>query len=168
MVTLTRSAPNLFVIAAAMERAFGRYPHPPQWTMLTFTLLLAAAEANARDETEPFENENGTLGDMAVTGRQLIVGARRDTPRRKTGSSLAPAPTRRNRARFNVDVMLSSCFLLRRSSSLRRSTGFATTTPISPLEPTTSLETTYGHFERRLKAFRAHHAKPLTLAEKGA
>lgn len=42
------------------------------------------------------------------------------------------------------------------------------TTPIAPLEPTTSLETTYGHFERRLKAFRAHHAKPLTLAEKGA
>jgi hypothetical protein len=134
--------------------------------MLTFTLLTAAV-ANAREETEPpkFENGNAAVGDIAATGRQLIVGARRDTPRRTTGSSLTAPPTRRNRVK--VDVMLSS-LLLRRSSSLRRHRGFATTTPISPLEPETSLETTYGQFALRLKAFRAHHAKPLTLAEKGA
>jgi hypothetical protein len=41
------------------------------------------------------------------------------------------------------------------------------TTPLSPLEPSTSLESAYGNFERRLKQFRSHHKKPLTLAEKG-
>jgi hypothetical protein len=57
-------------------------------------------------------------------------------------------------------------FLSLTQIALAQTRSFATT-PIAPLEPATSLETTYGHFERRLKAFRAHHKKPLTLAEKG-